>query len=75
MIGKETLKVSVTQQFTLKERIRILFGWCVLMSATVEITAKANVRRKEIEFVQGAVRHQTLLGRPVARQQLAAPRA
>lgn len=64
MIGKDTLNVDLTQQFTMRERFRILFGWQLVIRAKVEVTAKANMRRKIIEFSHVMGQHQTFIGKP-----------
>lgn len=65
MIGKDTLQVTLTKTFTLKERVRVLFGHTLIQHAFVEITAKYIAKSKEVVIEKEMKGTQAFFGRPV----------
>lgn len=64
MIGRDVLLVTLTNKFTWRERFKILFGFSVVNQAQVEVTAKGNIRLKEIKITHEMKGAQTFLGLP-----------
>lgn len=65
MIGKDTLQVTLTKTFTLKERMRVLFGYGLLQHAFVEITATYKAKTKEVVIKNEMKRIEAFFGRPI----------
>lgn len=65
MIAVETIQVELTKPFSLRERFRVLFGKQLKMIALVEVTAVANVRRKEVKITSQHKGTQAYYGVPI----------
>lgn len=65
MIAKQTFQVMLTKKFSLRERLRVLFGQTLLQYAYVEVTAKYIAKRKEVEIENEVKGVQAFYGIPV----------
>lgn len=74
MIAREIIKVELTKPFSLVERFRVLFGNQLKMIALVEVTAVANMRRKEVKITSEHKGTQAFYGVPMAVEMLEGPK-
>lgn len=72
MIAKETLKLTMTKSFSLKERFRVLFGYSLMMNGFVEVSAKYIAKSKEVLLTSEMKGTESFFGRIVPQKALPA---
>lgn len=70
MIAKDTLQVTLTKNFSLKERFRVLFGQQLIQHAFVEIRARYIAKSKEVQIEKEMLGVQAFFGTPNKQKQI-----
>lgn len=70
MIGRKVIHTEFIKPFSFRERLHILFGKQLKVVIFTEVTAKAIIKRKEVEISHEHKGMQAFFGKPIVQKQV-----